>query len=96
MSKGYIFADIHVRDKEGFEKFREMAKPVIEEYNAKVLVRAPNAEAKEGRKPGIVVVLEFDSMNKARKFHESEEYKAAKTVREKACDTDLFFVEGLK
>ena len=32
MAKGYIVADINVRDKEGFEKFREMALPVVEEY----------------------------------------------------------------
>ena len=25
MAKGYIVADIYVHDKEGFEKFREMA-----------------------------------------------------------------------
>ena len=48
MAKGYIIADIHVRDKEGFEKFRQMAKPVFEEYGAKVLVRTPNAETREG------------------------------------------------
>ena len=30
MAKGYIVADVHVRDKEGFEKFREMAKAVRE------------------------------------------------------------------
>jgi len=57
MTKGYIVADIHVRDKEGFEKFREMAKPVIEEYGAKVLFRTPSAEAKEGKKRGVVVVF---------------------------------------
>ena len=95
MAKGYIVADIHVRDKEGFEKFREMAKPVIEEYGAKVLVRTPNAEAREGKKPGVIVVFEFESMEKARKFYESERYQAAKAVREKACDTDLFLVEGV-
>ena len=60
MAKGYIVADIHVRDKEGFEKFREMALPVIEEYGAKILVRTPNAEAREGKKPGVVVVFEFE------------------------------------
>jgi uncharacterized protein (DUF1330 family) len=38
MAKGYIIGDIYVRDKEGFEKFREMAKPVLEEYGAKVLI----------------------------------------------------------
>ena len=41
MTKGYVIADIHVRDKDGFEKFREMAKSVLEEYGAKVLVRTP-------------------------------------------------------
>jgi uncharacterized protein (DUF1330 family) len=95
MGKGYIFADIHVRNKEGFEKFREMVKPVIEKYGAKVLVRTPNTEAREGKKPGIVGVLEFKSMDKARKFYESEGYQVAKAVREKACDTDLFFAEGV-
>ena len=95
MAKGYIVADIHVRDKEGFEKFREMAKPIIEEYGAKVLVRTPNAEVREGKKPGVVVVFEFESIDQARKFYESEAYQAAKAVRDKACDTDLFLAEGV-
>ena len=95
MAKGYIVADIHVRDKEGFEKFREMAKPIVEEYGAKVLVRTPNAEAREGKKPGVVVVFEFESIDQARKFYESEAYQAAKAVRDKACDTDLFLAEGI-
>ena len=95
MAKGYIVADIHVRDKEGFEKFREMAKPIVEEYGAKVLVRTPNAEAREVKKPGVVVVFEFESIDQARKFYESEAYQAAKAVRDKACDTDLFLAEGI-
>ena len=95
MAKGYIVADIHVRDKEGFEKFREMALPVVEEYGAKILVRTPNAEAREGKKPGVVVVFEFESIDQARKFYESEAYQAAKAVRDKACDTDLFLAEGI-
>ena len=95
MAKGYIVADIHVRDKEGFEKFREMALPVIEEYGGKILVRTPNAEARKGKKPGVVVVFEFESIDQARKFYEPEAYQAAKAVRDKACDTDLFLAEGV-
>ena len=90
MAKGYIVADIHVRDKVGLEKFIEMVKPILKEYDAKVLVRTPNAEAREGKKTGIVVVIEFEGIDKARKFYESEAYQAAKAVRDKACDTDLF------
>jgi len=95
MAKGYIVANINVRDKEGFEKFKEMALPVINEYGAKILVRTPNAEAREGKKPGVIVVLEFESIDQARKFYESEGYQAAKAVREEACDTDLVIVEGV-
>ena len=94
MAKGYIVADIHVRDKAGLEKFIEMAKPILKEYDAKVLVRTPNAEAREGKKPGVVVVLEFESMDKARKFYECEAYQAAKAERDKVSDTDLFLAEG--
>ena len=72
-----------------------MALPIFKEYGAKILVRTLNAEAREGKKPGVVVVLEFESMDQARKFYESEAYQAAKAVREKACDTDLLIAEGV-
>ncbi len=96
MTKGYIVADIHVRDKAGLKKFIEMAKPILKEYETKVLVRTPNAEAREGKKTGIVVVIEFENIDKARKFYESETYQAAKAVRDKACDTDLFLAKVFK
>tara|TARA_B100002003_G_scaffold648_1_gene565 strand:- start:386 stop:673 length:288 start_codon:yes stop_codon:yes gene_type:complete len=95
MAKGCIVAYIHVLDKAGLEKFIEMAKPILKEYEAKVLVRTPNAESREGKKTGIVVVIKFESIDKARKFYESEAYQAAKAVRDKACDTDLFLAEGV-
>ncbi|MBT91815.1 MAG: hypothetical protein CMI82_01040 [Candidatus Pelagibacter sp.] len=95
MTKGYMVADLHVRDKEGLEKFRKMAKPILEEYGGKALVRTPNAEAREGKKTGVVVVIEFESMDQARKCYELEAYQVAKAVRDKACDTDLFLAEGV-
>ena len=94
MAKGYIVGDIHVRDKVGLEKFIEMVKPIFKEYDAKILVRTPNAEVREGKKTGVVVVLEFESMDKARKFYESEAYQAAKAERDKVSDTDLILAEG--
>jgi uncharacterized protein (DUF1330 family) len=48
MSKGYLVGHIKVHDKEGFEKFKAMAGPVIGEYGGIVLARDPNPEAREG------------------------------------------------
>ena len=56
MAKGYMGADLHVRDKAGLEKFREMAKPVLEEYGGKVLVRTPSAEARDKMIAGLDTV----------------------------------------
>ena len=95
MAKGYVIAHIKVHDKEGFGKFAEMAGPVISEYGGKVLVRNPTPEVREGRESGVAVVIEFDSIESARNFYESEKYTEAKAVRELASESDLILVEGV-
>ena len=93
MNKGYLMAHLRVHNKEGFEKFRQMAGPTIAEYGGKVLVREPNPDVREGKNLGIALVIEFKSIDIARKFYESEKYQAAKAVRELAADTHLVLVE---
>ena len=95
MAKGYLVAHIRVNDKEGFEKFKEMVGPVISEYGGKILVRNPKPDIREGSDSGLVIVLEFESIDADRKFYESDKYTKAKAVRERASDTDLILVEGL-
>ena len=95
MAKGYVIAHIKVHDKEGFGKFSEMAGPVISEYGGKVLVRNPTPEVREGRESGVAVVIEFESIESARNFYESEKYTEAKAVREEGSEADLILVEGV-
>ena len=94
MKKGYLIAHLSVHDKEGMEKFRQIAGPTIAEYGGKVLVREPNPDVREGENLGTVVVVEFESIDAARKFYESEKYQAAKAVRELAAKAHLVLVEG--
>ena len=94
MNKGYLMAHLSVHNKEGFEKFRQMAGPTIAEYGGKVLVREPNPDVREGKNLGIALIIEFENIETARKFYESEKYQAAKAVRELAADTHLILVEG--
>ena len=95
MAKGYLVAHIRVHDKEGFEKFKEMSGPVISEYGGKVLVRNPSPDVHEGSDSGVVIVIEFESIEGARKFYESDKYTEVRAVRELAADTDLILVEGM-
>ena len=94
MGKGYLLAHLRVHDEEGFENFREMAGLTIDEHRGKVLVREPNPDVREGKNLGIALIIEFESIETARKFYESEKYQAAKTVRELASNTHLVLVEG--
>ena len=94
MNKGYLIAHLKEHDPEGMEKFKQMSGPTIGEYGGKVLVREPSPDVREGENLGTVVLIEFESIDAARKFYESEKYQAAKAVRELASNTDLILVEG--
>ncbi len=95
MPKGYLIAHIRVHDKVRFEEFKALSGPVIREYGGRVLARNPNPECREGDPGGLTIVIEFDSLDQARAFYESDGYTTARKVRETAAETDLMLVEGL-
>ena len=54
-----------------------------------------NADRHEGSVSGIVTLIEFESKEAAEKFYFSDEYQAAKSIRDKGVDTDLMIIEGM-
>ena len=95
MPKGYVVANIRVKDHEKFQEFSGMAGPAIKKYGGKVLARGPDADRLEGNVSGIVMMIEFESKEAANKFYFSDEYQAAKAVREACSDTDFMIIEGV-
>ena len=95
MSKGYVVANIRVKDQEKFKQFSGMAGPAIKKYGGRVLARGPGADRLEGDLTGIVMMIEFESKETANAFYYSEEYQAAKAVREACSDTDFMIIEGV-
>ena len=94
MPKGYLVANIRVTDAEKFQAFAGMAAPAIKKYGGKVLARGPLADRHEGKLTGTVMMIEFDSKQAAETFYFSDEYQAAKAVRDTCSDTDLMIIEG--
>jgi len=95
MPKGYLVANIRVNDQNVFKNFSETALPIIEKYGGKILARGPHADRHEGNVDGVVTMLEFESKEAAETFYFSEDYQAAKTIRDTGCDTDLMIIEGM-
>ena len=95
MPKGYLIARIRVHDKYAFEEFKSLSGAAIKAHNGKVLIRNPSPETREGDEQGLVIAIEFESLDAARAFYESDAYTQARGVREEISDTDLILVEGL-
>jgi uncharacterized protein (DUF1330 family) len=94
MPKGYIIANIRAHDMAGMKQFSEASAKVIAEYGGRVLIRDPKPELREGDIQGIAVVVEFDDLDTARRFYESQGYTEARLIREAAAETDLRIAEG--
>ena len=92
MPKGYVVANIRVKDQEKFQQFSGMAVAVIKKYGGKVLARGPGADRLEGDVSGVVMMIEFESKEAANTFYHSEEYQAAKAVREACSETDFMII----
>jgi len=92
----YVIAEVNVTDPDQFAEYRKLVPATIEKYGGRFVVRGGTVETKEGGwSPSRVVVVEFPSMDQARKWYHSSEYAPALAMRLKAAETRLIFVEGV-
>lgn len=91
----YVISEVEIRDAVAIEEYRSRAAASIAVHGGRYLVRGGLAEAVEGGPPpkGLVVV-EFPSMERARRWYASSEYAEALKYRNAALDRRLLFVEG--
>ena len=92
----YVIAEIQVTDPAGYEEYRRTVGASIEQYGGKFLVRAGKVQVLEGDwQPGRLVVIEFESAERARAWWSSEAYREPKAIRERTATTKLIVVEGV-
>ena len=92
----YVIAEVDVHDAALFEEYRKLVPATIAQYGGKYLVRGGATETKEGGwTPKRMVVLEFPTMDQARKWYHSAEYAPALTMRLKAAKNRMILVEGV-
>jgi len=92
----YFIVDLEVTDPAGFEEYRKLVPGTIQQYGGRFLVRGGAVETLEGDwQPQRVVVLEFPSLEQARRWYNSEDYRDPKALRFKTARTRLILVEGV-
>ena len=92
----YLIANVDVKDIEKFKDYMKVTPSIIKQFGGKFLVRGGDFEICEGNwNPKRLVVVEFESMQKAKEFYNSPEYKAIIDLRRSSAYTEWAFVDGL-
>ena len=92
---GYLIADIEVTDPVAYQEYAKLTPAIIAKYGGKFLVRGGAAEVVEGAwAPNRLVVLEFESLERAKEFYHSEDYRPVMEIRHKNAVSNFVIVEG--
>jgi uncharacterized protein (DUF1330 family) len=95
MPKGYIILTEAIKDPEGMKAYAQAAGAAMGGVNVLAVDTAP--QVIEGDWHGDqTVVLEFDSVDAARKWYESEAYQKAATLRQAAADCNAVILSGFE
>jgi len=93
---GYVIAEVDITDPQGFEQYRNMVPATIEAYGGRFVVRGGKTETLEGHwEPKRLVIIQFDSVERAKQWWASEEYRDAKALRQRTAITNLVIAEGV-
>jgi uncharacterized protein (DUF1330 family) len=92
----YVVVDIEVLNPEEYREYAKLAPAAVAACGGKYLARAGRTEVLEGDWiPKRLVILEFDSVEKAKAWLESPEYQPARQMRHRNANTNMVVIEGL-
>ena len=92
----YIIVEIEILDPAGYEEYKKLAGATVEKYGGKYIIRGGKTEVLEGDwKPKRIVVLEFESAQRAKEWLNCEEYREPRKMRHRTARTNMILVEGM-
>jgi uncharacterized protein (DUF1330 family) len=93
----YVITYLEVTDPDAFNAYRQAARSTFAPYGGKPIVVDGEFEVLEGMvHPRSVVVVEFESMEQARRWYASPEYAKTIPMRQQAANASLILVEGVR
>lgn len=92
----YLIANVEIKDADKIKAYLAATPEVLNKYGAQFLVRGGEIWIAEGNwNPKRMVVVEFESLEKAKAFWNSNEYKPLKALRQSAAYTEMIIVQGV-
>jgi len=93
----YVVVDVRRTDPEKASRYSALSGPSVERHGGRYLARGGHTIVLEGSwDPERLVVIEFETVEAAKAWYESEDYTAIKAIREGAGEWRMVIVEGRK
>jgi uncharacterized protein (DUF1330 family) len=97
MPKGYVVLTEAIHDPSGMHAYGRSSTAPLVEYGGTVLVVDEKPELLEGQWHGTrTVIVEFESVEKARAWYESDGYQQALPLRQAAADCNVVILSGFE
>tara|TARA_B100001013_G_C24287249_1_gene315353 strand:+ start:241 stop:531 length:291 start_codon:yes stop_codon:yes gene_type:complete len=93
---GYFIIQINVKNKENYKEYISKVTPIVEKFGGEYIIRGGESKNVEGKWPyERTVVLKFPNYEMVHKWHESDEYKPIKKIREDNSECNAIIIEGI-
>ncbi len=91
----FYISELEVSDPEGLKPYGARVASTLEPFGGRFIVRAGKIAPLEGEAPkGRIVVIAFESLEKAQAWYDSPAYQEIKPIRHQAAKSRTFLVEG--
>jgi uncharacterized protein (DUF1330 family) len=96
LASAYFIADFELTDAEAIKPYSAKVESTFRPFGGRFIVRGGDPVPLEGRPPkGRLVVIEFDSIDKAQAWYNSAAYAELRPIRQKAGRSNIYIVQGL-
>jgi uncharacterized protein (DUF1330 family) len=92
----YVIGEIEITHPDAYEEYKKHVGPVLQKFGGKFLARGGKVVRLEGDwDPKRLVIVEFETMERALAWYNSPEYAPVKAMRQAASRGNQLIVEGV-
>ena len=92
----YVIVETEIHDPEQYEQYKAASPAAVAGGGGRFVARGGELAVLEGDwQPSRLVILEFPDLETAKRWYASENYQAAKKLRDGAANLNMVAVEGI-
>ena len=92
----YVIVETDISDAEQYEQYKAASPGAVAAGGGRFVVRGGELAVLEGEwSPSRLVILEFEDLDAAKRWYESETYQDARKLREGAARLNMVAVQGV-